>query len=325
MSMKDWLAAWERQCAASSPLHFIDINLRAIGQVMFQDNPLTGLLFLIAIGWGSVAGGMPQVVIAGVVAVIVSTLTAQWLRVDAASLKAGLYGYNGVLVGMALATFLPAGPLLWAYVVLGAVVSVVAMLAIANVTKPLGVSALTFPFVLVTWILLLASHGLGGLQPPAAPVVLPIAETNPLQLIDFVAGVLRSISQVFLKGSSITAVILLVGLAVNSIPAALFALGGGLLSVIFAHGFGAESDLISGGLLGFSPVLTAIALGTVFYSPTPKVILYTIVGTLFTVVAQVALNVAMAPIGIPSLTAPFVLTTWLFLLPRQYFEPDAKA
>ena len=97
-------------------LRFVDINLRGIGQVMFQDNPLSGALFLAAIAWGSFAAGVPQVLFGGLVAVVAATLTAQWLRVDPASLRAGLYGFNGLLVGLALATFVAPGPLLWAYV-----------------------------------------------------------------------------------------------------------------------------------------------------------------------------------------------------------------
>ena len=134
--MEKILAKWESLCASSAVLRFLDINLRGIGQVMFQDNPLTGALFLLAIAWGSYAAGVRQVAIAGVVAVIVSTLTAQWLRVEEASLNAGLYGFNAVLVGLALATFLAPGPLLWVYVILGAAVSVVVMLATTNVVKP---------------------------------------------------------------------------------------------------------------------------------------------------------------------------------------------
>jgi urea transporter len=64
-------------------------------------------------------------------------------------------------------------------------------------------------------------------------------------------------------------------------------------------------------------VLTAIALGTVFYRPILRVALYAALGTVMTVVTQVALNVALTPFAIPALTAPFVLVTWLFLLPRQ--------
>ena len=82
--MKGLLAWWEGRCASFALLRFVDVVLRGIGQVMFQDNPLSGLLFFIAIGWGSWAGGVPQVAIGGLVAVVAGTLTAQWLRVDAA-------------------------------------------------------------------------------------------------------------------------------------------------------------------------------------------------------------------------------------------------
>jgi urea transporter len=137
--------------------------------------------------------------------------------------------------------------------------------------------------------------------------------------------VLQSISQVFLKASGIAALLLLVGLAVNSLAAAAFALGGSILAVLTAHLFGAESELITGGLLGFSPVLTAIALGSVFYQPNWRVVAYTALATVFTVIAQSALNSALTPFAIPALTAPFVLVTWLFLLPRQCLEEVSVA
>jgi len=37
------------------------------------------------------------------------------------------------------------------------------------------------------------------------------------------------------------------------------------------------------------------------------------------------MNVAFTPLGIPALTAPFVLTSWLFLLPQQHFANVARA
>ncbi len=322
--MKNLLTWWEEHCATSGALRFVDVCLRGIGQVMFQDNPLTGALFLAAIVWGAWTAGVPQIAIAGVVALVVATLTAQWLRVDPTPLHAGLYGYNAVLVGLALATFLAPGPLLWAYVVLGAAVSVVATLGTANALKPWGVAALTFPFVLTTWLLLLATYGFSGLAGSALPeasVVRPfesVAATR-LNIGDFIQGVLLSISQVFLKGSVVAALLFLAGLAVNSFAAAAFALAGAVIAVVTAHLFGAESDLVTAGLLGFSPVLTAVALGTVFHVPGPRVAAYAALGTVFTVVAQAALNVALTPLAIPALTAPFVLVSWMFLLPRQSF------
>jgi urea transporter len=90
--MKGLLAWWEDLCKSSAILRFVDVNLRGIGQVMFQDNLLSGLLFFIAIGWGSYAAGVPQVAVGGLVAVLAATLTAYWLHVDKAELNAGLYG-----------------------------------------------------------------------------------------------------------------------------------------------------------------------------------------------------------------------------------------
>src|SRR5262245_65484361 len=130
--MKTLVAPWWTRWSAPSLLRFLDENLRGVGQVMFQDNPLSGALFLVGIAWASYAAGAPEIVLGGILAVLVATLTAYWLHVDDASRFAGLYGYNAVLTGLALLTFLAPGPLRWAYVVIGAVVSVVAMLGTAH-------------------------------------------------------------------------------------------------------------------------------------------------------------------------------------------------
>jgi urea transporter len=323
--MAGLLAGWERLSASSTSMRFVDVNLRGIGQVMFQDNPLSGLLFFVAIAWGSFAAGVPQVAIGGLIGVLVATLTAQWLRVEQAALNAGLYGFNGYLVGLALPTFMAAAPALWVYVVFGSAVSVVATLAMTNAFKTWSVSALTAPFVLVTWLLLLATNAFSGLQgsalPPSGEIV-PIdpAAADPLRIVDFVSGILTSISQVFLKGSAVAALLLLAGLAVNSRAAASFALVGAVVAVITAHLLGAESQLVTAGLLGFNPVLTAIALGAVFYRPSVRVVVYTLLATVLSVIVQGTMIAALTPFGIPTLTAAFVLVTWLFLLPGQKFE-----
>jgi urea transporter len=319
--MKKLLAGWERACASSKVLRLADINLRGVGQVMFQDNPVSGLLFFVAVGWGSYAAGVPQVAIGGLVALVAGTLTAQWLRVDAAALGAGLYGFNAYLVGLALPTFIATSPLLWIYVVLGAAASTVAMLAISNTLKTWDVAALTAPFVLVAWLLLISTtafSGLDGSGLPRSVLIVSIDATlaNPMHAGDFLQGTLKSISQVFLKGNGISAVLLLVGLAVSSVAAAIFAFAGALVAVIVAHVLGAESELVTGGLLGFSPVLTAVALGTVFYEPGTRVVAYALLGTVFTVIVQGAMSVGLMPFGLPTLTGPFVLATWLFLLAR---------
>ncbi len=323
--MNGILGGWETRCASSGALRFVDVNLRGIGQVMFQNHPVAGLLFFIAIAWGSFAAGVPQVAIGGMVAVIVGTAAAYWLRVDDADIRAGLYGFNAYLVGLALPTFMAPTAAMWMYVVLGGAVSVPAMQALANVFKTWSTPALTAPFVLVTWLMLLATHAFTNLESTlwASGMVVPLdpVYANPLRIGDFLQGMVQSISQVFLKGNGVAAILLIAGLAVSSLACAAWGIAGAAIAVLTAHAMGAESDLVTGGLMGFSPVLTAIALGAVFHKPGLRVSIYAIVGTVFTVVAQGAMNVIVTPFAIPTLTGPFVLVTWLFLLGRAKVEP----
>lgn len=322
---------WKGWCRSTSACWFVDVCLRGIAQVMLQNNPLTGALFLAAIVWASYAADAWRLAIAAILAVVVATLTALWLRTDRTEVEAGLHGYNATLVGLALATFLAPGALLWLYVVLGSVVSVVATRATFNALKPWDLPALTAPFVFVAWLMLLASYGFAGLSGTSLPSGAVVGayqpyHNAPLDILGFVQGVFKSISQVFLKADGIAALLLVTGLFVSSPAAAAFAVGGATLAVATAHLLGAESDLITGGLLGFSPVLTAITLGTVSYRPSLRVAGYAALGTAFTVVVQAAMNVALTPMAIPALTAPFVLVSWLFLLPRQTLDrtPSAK-
>lgn len=321
---------WQARCAGSAAFRFVDTNLRGIGQVMFQDNPLSGALFLAAIAWGAYSAGTPEVLYGGLVGVVAATLAALGLRVASVPLRSGLYGFNGFLLGLALATFITPGPLLWVYVVLGAAVSVVVMAATVRVAASWDMPALTFPFVIVTWMLLLATYAFGGLSGDALPTASVVAPFEPVvsppwDIGTFFGAVMLSISQVFLKASVIASLLFLAGLAVNSPAASVAALAGASLAVITAHLLGAESDLITGGLLGFSPVLTAVALGTVFNRPGVRVAVYAGLATVFTVVAQAALNVALTPLAVPALTMPFVLVTWMFLLPQMALKDSDSA
>ena len=201
------------------------------------------------------------------------------------------------------------------------------MLAIANVFKTWGVPALTFPFVLTTWFLVLGSYSFAKVHNPGLSMpALPADTTDAVAHVHVTASFLietlfRNISQVFLINNVATGVIFVVALAVSSRWSAAFSLVGSALALGTALLLGASASSITAGLFGFSAVLTAIALGSVFYTPSAKVVVYTVFGVIFTVIVQGALDTAVAPIGIPTFTAPFVFVTWLFLLPKEKFVP----
>ena len=66
-----------------------------------MNNPITGLAILVAMFVGE-----PWLGFAGALGLVVSTLTAIAIGMDRGAIRAGLFGFNGVLVGAGLSLFL---------------------------------------------------------------------------------------------------------------------------------------------------------------------------------------------------------------------------
>jgi urea transporter len=319
--------AWSRAAAASPVAGFADALLRGTGQVMFQNNPLTGLLFLVGIFVNSWLLGL-----AGLLGLVTSTATALLLGIDRALVRAGLFGFNGILVGIAIGFFLEPGPYLIAYIAFGSAASTVVMAGLANLLGGRDLPALTAPFVLVTWLLIFAVHALGVLEPtdvvatpavpdPSAPVQtllqpLPDSPVGGLTPANLAHALFRGIGEVMFQDSLITGVIFLAAILVNSRISAAMAAAGSAIGLAVALLLGADGVFVYHGLYGFNPLLCAIALCGVFFVATWKSALYALLAAALSAVTFASVTVLLQPFGMPALTAPFVLVTWLFLFPR---------
>jgi urea transporter len=330
---------WARLVQTNPAVGSIDALLRGTGQVMFQNNPLTGLLFLVGIFVNSAKLGG-----AGLLGLAASTLAAYLLGADRALIRNGLFGFNGILVGIGLAFFLEWDPLLAVYIVLGGAVSTIVMMALANFFAPWDVPALTAPFVLTAWLLLFAVYQFAHIRP--SPLIAPVP-LDPQALVqtelrelptgvgpagltaaNLAHGFFRGVGEVMFQDNLITGAIFLLAILVNSRISAAFAALGSAIGLLTALALGGDGSLIYHGLYGFNPVLSAIALGGLFFVFTWRSAVYALVAAVFTAIAFAAIAVFLSPIGMPALTAPFVLVTWLFLLPKAGFrtlEPVALA
>lgn len=318
----------ETKSLQPSVKEFPETLLRGVGQVMFQDNKWTGLLFLAGIFWGAYEEHLAIVAWGALIGVIVSTLTGYILHLPDQKGAQGLWGFNGVLVGCAMPTFLGNTVWMWIGLVICAAMSTWVRTGLDNLMKSWNVSSLTFPFVLITWLFLLAARQFNGMPPinmgtPELPV--DVHTHIVLGFGPLVVYWLKGIAQIFLINSWVTGVFFLAGLAVSSPKAAIWAAIGSALSLSVAllwQGPGAD---ISNGLYGFSAVLTAIALGATFCNNSWKTWIWAVVGIIATVFIQAGMNTFLAPIGLPSLTGPFCLATWIFLTPQyKYFQPKAS-
>jgi len=302
-------------------IKFIDVTLRGYAQVMFQNNPLTGLLFFTAIFIGAYDEGRSVIAYGSILGTVVATLMGVIVH-DRKSWQAGLYSYNGCLVGVALPVFLEMSPLAWGFIVLGSIISVIFTACISNILQTWKVTVLTAPFVFTTWIILLASYAFSnlynsGLPHPSLPHQF-IVEYHKLRSDNYIFDSLfNGISQVFLFSNVTSGVLFVLGLAIESFWAAAFAVCGAFSAIFTAMVLAANNHSVHLGLYSFNAVLTAIALGCAFNNPSWRVLVYTFIGVVFTVIMQGALNTLFSPLGIPALTMPFVLTSWLFLVSNK--------
>ena len=303
---------------------FADIvrgTLRGAGQVMFMDNAWTGLFIMIGIFWGSYfADGKPAPMVAwgALVGLVVSTL-AGYIFESKDDADQGLWGFNGVLVGCAVFTFLGNTAWAWVAMILGSAMTVIARRAFNGIFAPFKTTSYTFPFIAVSWVILLAARLMGQLPPVGeAQAIFPTEITSPelsFTFIELVKYWLRGISQVFLVDSWVTGILFIVGLAICSRWAAAWAMISSAVALFMTISLNADHVDIVNGLFGYSPVLTGIALGCVFYKPNVKVFFYALAGVVFTVFVQAAMYVFLFPVGITTLTAPFCVATWIFMMP----------
>jgi urea transporter len=289
-----------------------DAVLRGIGQVMLQDNRYAGALFVIGLAWSSWLFA-----VAAVVGCALSTATAVLLGMDRTKVRAGLYGFNGALVGIALLYFLAPDALTWLALVLAAACSTVVMAALGTLLARWQLPAFTAPFVFVSWCFFLVTARFGRLgataQLPAAGLPHGTAVEGVVDLVTVAQGLFNGVAEVFFQANVVTGVLFAVGLALASWRLALAAIAGSLSGLLVAWLMGAAEPAIRAGAFGFNGVLVAIALAGTLGIGNGRRAGYVLLALLATPFVYAALSAALQPFGVPALTFPFVLVTWTFL------------
>ncbi|CAF3954511.1 unnamed protein product [Adineta steineri] len=303
----------------------IDSVLRGIGQVMFANNPLSGLIILIGLFIGNW-----ELSLYGLLGTTVSTLTGHLFEFDYSSIRSGLYGYNGCLVGMGIAYFsFPQSPQIVVPVIIMSIFSTIFFAALGKtLVQHFSLPLFTFSFQISTWIWLLGALKYryffinGSILSPA--LLTTLNEKPPYSNISYgnysiednFIGFFASIAQVYFIGNPYTGAVILVGICICSRILSFFALFGAVTGqLIAAYLLGLPATTIHSGLWGYNSVLTCQALGGMFLIPHGHQIwLFTFYGSMITVVVQAAVSAFLAPTGMPTLTFPFTLICWIYCL-----------
>lgn len=281
-------ATTNRSAPAAEILELVKIGLRGVGQVMFQGHAATGLLFLI----GLFVAASPTAV-GAVIGAAIGPAVAYALKFDRQEITDGIYGFNPVLVGVASFFYLKPVPLTWALAVAGCVLATVVTYLMRRFLK---FPTYTAPFIVCTWALLLLAHGLAGTSidlKPAPPQYAPHG---------FFEAVLTGAAEVMFGANIVTGALFLIGIAVSNWRHGVVALLGSVVGTATAYYHHDPDVTISIGIFGYNAVLAAIA-ALLWRRSLTFALLAAFVSVPLTEFFPQAL-------GVPPLTAPFVLAAW---------------
>jgi urea transporter len=307
----------------SSLVEIADSTLRGIGQVVLQNNPWTGVVILVAISVNSWIYGTLCLLGA-----LLATVTALVMGADRGAIRAGLHGFNGALVAIALDAYTSGnytegtvpGWQLILLTILAVVLSVFVAMAIGRFTSLVGLPALTSSFIVVSLVFVSGALAVPLIEstPLEAPAFAnPNEAAAPYTLATLLEGSGKGVGQIFLQDNYLTGALILVGIALNTRIGALMALLAAVLSTAIAIGLGYPEENIHACLYTYNGVLTAIALGGLFFVLTWRSFFYTLLGVVLTFEVSAGLATILTQLGLPLYTSSFVLVTWVLLAAGQ--------
>ena len=285
--------------------------LNGFSQIFLQRHSGCGLLVLLALALGA-----PGLLGGALLGGLSGMLTAHLRGYPRADIEIGLYGYNGILLGLLACLQFAWSPLLALSIALGAGLSSLLLAPWMTRMRQRGwLPAFTLPFVLLGW----------GLLALAAPLQLPLpdevapamtAPDGPAVLLHVTLAVLRGLGQVIFLDNPLSGLCLLLGLLLADRCAAGWALLGAAGGLALAWTLDGSWPAALRGLYGYNAALAAIALSQV-----QRRSWVMLPGIVLAALLQQGLN----SLGLAALTLPFILACWLIQLSAQSWQRAVKA
>ncbi|MDQ0739445.1 urea transporter [Pseudomonas sp. W4I3] len=258
--------------------------LNGFSQIFLQRHPLCGLLCLLAILIGA-----PALLGGALLGGVAGLLTAQRRGYPKPERQAGLYSYNGVLLGLLISQHFAWSALVPPLILAcGGLSAMLVRQWFKHASRPENLPAYTAPFVGLGWLLL------GNM----APGTLALSEPDTLALL---GAPFTGLAQVMLLDQPLAGALIAFGLLLADRRAAMWALTGAIAGILVAVLLGETSGALLG-LHSYNPALAALALSQSRRRPWLPLI---------GIVLAILLTPGFAALHLPALTAPFILACWL--------------
>jgi len=295
----------------SVPAGWIGAVARSYSNILFSRSPVVGALLCAA------TLPSPRIFAFGFGSVVLANGVARGLRLDEHAIAEGQFGYNALLVGLGVAaTFtglMPTVPVL-ALAVVGSVLFTAAFRAALGAS---GLPSLSLPFLAVYYLLLSAS-------PLTHLAYGPYAVDHVAILPEPIALLLRSLGSIFFVPRVDAGFLVLLALLFHSRISTILAVTAfGAVLFLDRHVLSLpEGSMLH--ILGYNTMLTAIALGGVWFVPSRSSLGLSLMGVLLCVMVTVGSMPVLARVGVPAMILPFNVTSILMLYAMRQRTLDSS-
>ncbi len=284
-----------------------DALLLCYSQIFFSSRKPVGILFMLA------TFVHPGHGLFGVIGALFSIASAYLIGIDPKFIRQGLYGYNAVLLGLGFGFFYKIGVENLLFLLVSIILLTFLTFFLNNLFQQyFGLPALTLPFTLMMWLVLLSGQRLEGLrQHPFGwgdlfTGVAPLAGVFPYPWDTF----LSSFSAILFQANPLSGCMIALGVLIYSRIAVVLMTAGFFLALFLHHHLG--TDLVAFQHLGFNYMFAALAIGGIFTVPNPASLGFALLAVAITVVILVGSTAFSSPLFSPW-TLPFNLAVWLVL------------
>jgi len=296
-------------------------TLNAYSQIFFSDHIIFGILIFIVTFFDFWSG------LTGFISVLTVNLMARAWGYNPYYIQKGLYGYNPLLVGIALGMTYEPSLLLILLIIVSAILTLFIQIMMQGLLGKYYLPYLSLPFLISIWMILLAAEHFPSLNISHRGLyelntVYSAGGIKLVKLYDFFSSIrlpnaiiayFSSLSAVFFQFNVMAGIFVAAGLLIYSRIAFTLSLIGFYSAYFFYKMLGVDTSTLLYSYTGFNYILTAIAIGGYFVIPS----FFSYVVAVFTIPLVAILSTSLffifQPLHLNIYSLPFNIAVLLFL------------
>jgi urea transporter/murein DD-endopeptidase MepM/ murein hydrolase activator NlpD len=307
---------------------FLSSIVNSYTQIFFSNSKIFALI-LVGVSFFDFWAG-----VSGVIAVIVTNILAYLIGFNRINIRKGYYGFNSLLVGLALGVYYQPGLQFFIVLLFSAMLTLFLTLLIEGVVGKYGLPFLSISFLLGTWLVSLATRQFTALHVSERGIFMTnemfamgghrmVTSYNWLTNLGIHESVrlyFTSLGAIFFQYHLFAGILIAIGLLIYSRIGFILSLVGFFSAYAYYNFIGADIHELSYGYIGFNFILTSIAVGGFFIIPSRWSFLWVILLTPLISIILTSTNVIFSIFQLSVYSLPFNIVVLVFLYSLKFRE-----